>query len=458
MIKGRTKIELFDARSGRREKVFEDENLVTNAIRYAMNIESAGNQRLDDWIFPIATKALGGILMFDGVLEEDAENIYLPHDVHIVGYGNTAANTDNIRRGSYNAAESGPTDDGYISVWDFGTSQANGVIRSVARTSVNAGGNPLTPTGAIRLIETKYNGFSESDPYWYPIRYEGDYVFMMKYNDSTHQMRCARLRLPLLTHRVRDYYAFNENAEELTSWDCECYYWQTQSGSYTYDHYRYGGTNAYWDNGDGLLYCIQNAENNGNSSGNGSFSYFTLNYGNDSWEKSETHRVEIANASLRSWDRGSVYLGGQYLYWLSYNRKSIYIIDMENPVNVRAVRVIDESSADYIEGFFDMGPRNGGARFYVYHYLTSGSYERRAGLVYPDSVFYCDDVAFNWNSSYNSYLYGLAHKLVAPMYYDYRRVRIAYRLDYLGTINNLTTPVEKNASQTMKVSYTLTDV
>jgi hypothetical protein len=457
MIKGRTKIELFDAGSGRREKVFEDENLVTNAIRYAMNIESAGNQRLDDWIFPLATKALGGLLMFDGTLEEDAENIYLPHDVHIVGYGNTAANTDNIRRGSYNVAESGPTDDGYISVWDFGTSQANGVIRSVARTSVNAGGNPLTPTGSIRLVETKRNGFTDTDTGWVPIRYESDYVFMMKYNSSTHQMRCARLRLPLLTHKVRDCFAFNENAEELTSWDCECYYWQTQSGRYTYDHYRYGDTNAYWDNGDGLLYCIQNAEKDGNSSGNGSFSYFTLNYGNDSWEKSDTHRVEIASASLRSWDRGSVYLGGRYLYWLSYNRKSIYIIDMENPVNVRAVRVIDESSADYIEGFFDMGPRNGGARFYVYHYLTTG-YQRFAGLLYPDGVYYYDNVAFDWNSSYNSYLYGLAHKLVAPMYYDSWRVRIAYRLDYLGTINNLATPVEKNASQTMKVSYTLTDV
>lgn len=458
MIKGHTKIQLFNARSGKLERQIEDDNLVTNAVKYAMNIEAAGNQALDSWIFPIATKALGGLLMFDQTLEEDVENIYLPHDAHIVGYANTSASTNNIRRGSYNAAESGPTENGYISTWDFGTSQANGVIRSVARTSVNAGGNPLTPTGAIRRVVSKYNGFTESDAYWVPIRYEGEYVFMMKYNSTTHQMRCARLRLPLLTHKVRDHVGLTENAEEVTSWDCESYYWQTQSGSYYYDHYRYGDTSAYWDNGDGLLYCIQNAEKDGNSSGTGAFSYFTINYGDESWEKSEWVRIELPNAALKSWSRDAVCLRGRYLYWLSYNGKSVYIIDMENPVNVRLVRIIPEGSADYIEGFFNRGPQGGGVRFRVYHLLTSGSYQRLAGVLYPDTVFYYDDVAFDWDQNYNSYYYGLAHKLVLPNYYDNRRVYISYALDYLGTINNLPSPIEKNASQTMKVTYTLTDV
>lgn len=458
MIKGRTKIELFNARSGRREKVYEDENLVTNAIRYAMNIEAAGNQQLDSWIFPIATKALGGLLMFDGPLEEDVENIYLPSDVHIVGYGNTSVNTDNIRRGSYNAAESGPTDEGYVSVWDFGTSQANGVIRSVARTSVNAGGNPLTPSGAVRIVTTKYNGFTSSDTYWYPIRYDGEYVYMMKYNSSTHQMRCARLRLSLLSHKVRDCLAFNENAEELTSWDCESYYWQTQSGSYYYDHYRYGDIGYYWDDGNGKIYCITNAENDGNSSGDGSFAYFTINYGDDSWEKSEPQRVVVTGAALRSYSSQFVRLVGRYLYWTSYNRKSVYIIDMENPVNVRIVRIIPEGSSDYIERVFNQGLRNGGIRFLVYHYLTSGSYQYLAGLLYPDTVFYYDDVAFSWDGNYDDYWYGLANKLAIVRNYSDRYVYFGYRLDYLGTINNLASPVEKNASQTMKVSYTLTDV
>lgn len=458
MIKGRTKIQLFSARTGKLEHVVEDDNLVTNAVKYAMNIEAAGNIQLDSWIFPIATKALGGILMFDATLQEDAENIYFPHDAHIVGYANTAANTNNIRRGSYNAAESGPTENGYVSTWDFGTSQANGVIRSVARTSANAGANPLVPQNAIRLVSTKYNGYTESDGYWYPIRYDGEYAYMMKYNSSTHQMRCAKLRLALLSHKVRDCYDFNEGAEELTSWDCESYYWQTQSGQTYYDHYRYGGTNAYWDNDDGLLYCIQNAEKDGNSSGTGAFSYFTINYGDDSWNKSDWVRVELPNAALKSWSRDYVAFRGRYLYWLSYNGKSIYIIDMQNPVNIRLVRIIPEGSADYIEGILNIGPRGGGVRFRVYHLLTSGSYQRLAGILYPDAVFYYDDVAFDWNSDYSSYFYGLAKKVASPVYYDNRRLRIAYLLDYLGTINNLPSPVEKNASQTMKITYTLTDV
>ena len=42
-------------------------------------------------------------------------------------------------------------------------------------------------------------------------------------------------------------------------------------------------------------------------------------------------------------------------------------------------------------------------------------------------------------------------------YYDNDRIRTVFRAAYLGTINNLSSPITKNASQTMKVTYTLTD-
>lgn len=42
-------------------------------------------------------------------------------------------------------------------------------------------------------------------------------------------------------------------------------------------------------------------------------------------------------------------------------------------------------------------------------------------------------------------------------YYDNDRIRTALRCAYLGTINNLSSPITKNASQTMKITYTLTD-
>ena len=36
-MKGHMKIELFDAKTGKREEVHEDDNLVTNAVKYLLS-------------------------------------------------------------------------------------------------------------------------------------------------------------------------------------------------------------------------------------------------------------------------------------------------------------------------------------------------------------------------------------------------------------------------------------
>jgi hypothetical protein len=49
--------------------------MITNAIYYALGqcITNYGNPT--DALFPLATKGLGGVWLFDGELEEDVENI-----------------------------------------------------------------------------------------------------------------------------------------------------------------------------------------------------------------------------------------------------------------------------------------------------------------------------------------------------------------------------------------------
>lgn len=135
-MKGKVTIELHDAKTGRLMQREEHHNLVTNALKYVLNCESSCGHVLEDDVFPIATRGLGGILLFDGKLTEDVNNVYMPGTgSHLIGYANGDTNTSDIHRGSYNSAESGEISGGYKSVWDFGTAQCNGTIAAVARTS-----------------------------------------------------------------------------------------------------------------------------------------------------------------------------------------------------------------------------------------------------------------------------------------------------------------------------------
>jgi hypothetical protein len=86
--------------------------------------------------FPIATNALGGIMLFNDPLTESVSNVRFPHN-KIIGMAGQTQNSDNAFLGSFNSLESMPITDGFRTVWDFSTAQANGTISSVARTHKN---------------------------------------------------------------------------------------------------------------------------------------------------------------------------------------------------------------------------------------------------------------------------------------------------------------------------------
>lgn len=141
-IKGHTIIELTDVKTGKVER-YEDDNMVTNALSYFL--QDAGmvwssplkyNEVRND---PLGT-LLGGLLMFDDVLPENANNMTTPAGVKMTGNGAknyTYDGQDGVTEfGSWNYTESGWTNDGkYRQVWDFSTSQANGTIASLCLTS-----------------------------------------------------------------------------------------------------------------------------------------------------------------------------------------------------------------------------------------------------------------------------------------------------------------------------------
>lgn len=144
-LKGKTTFELTDVNTGEVE-VIEDTNMITNGLQEFL--DPCGS-----WgIYPFAKDSVrntavrntltGGIFLFDSKLDKDVANTYANASVKMVGNGalGISNGTSVTELGSYNVTESGVQADGSIKyVYDFLTSQANGTIQSVCLTS-KAGG------------------------------------------------------------------------------------------------------------------------------------------------------------------------------------------------------------------------------------------------------------------------------------------------------------------------------
>lgn len=196
MIKGRSKIQLFNAKTGKIEAEQVNDNIVTNAVQDILNYsdplkqgtilrslgynsngqnftyEGAVHQL--SYLTPYSTAAYGGLLIWDSNIDENAATTMPPSGVSEVGHAGGSYDGLNPYRGTYNAAESGPIDEeerkGYRHVWDFPTNKANGTIKCLSLTSKEGGNlgyyNSTVSTLAMNVPYTfaaNYNGSTRID-------------------------------------------------------------------------------------------------------------------------------------------------------------------------------------------------------------------------------------------------------------------------------------------------------
>ena len=131
-IHGKTKIELYDVNT-KIKKVVESENTFQSSV-IADFLASMGENEREvasyDW-----HDIVGGIFLFDTAITAPAS--YMPSGVKMIGNGayNVANSSLPNEMGSYNAVESSHSTSQIQMVYDFNTSQANGHIESVCLTS-----------------------------------------------------------------------------------------------------------------------------------------------------------------------------------------------------------------------------------------------------------------------------------------------------------------------------------
>lgn len=140
-MKGHTKIELKDVNTGE-VKVVEEDNMVTSALKRLLFVNPLLANPVADNNSTIIGNLIGGILLFEDAIDEKINTCCVPagnkmtaRGVHGLSYSGVVTEC-----GSFNVNESGFQEDGSVRlVYDFNSSQGNGQISCVSLTS-KAGG------------------------------------------------------------------------------------------------------------------------------------------------------------------------------------------------------------------------------------------------------------------------------------------------------------------------------
>lgn len=164
MLKGHTKIELINEDGSK--KTVEHDNMITTAVDHFLKSirgELPPILKISNNGDSYAKNLFGGIMLFDDTLSSNADEYFIP-STKITGYASQDAYAGlDVARGSYNESESGLQDDGsYKFVWDFTTAQANGKIQSLGLCPNIMG--QIGASDSIQLSEIKYFKFVKEIP------------------------------------------------------------------------------------------------------------------------------------------------------------------------------------------------------------------------------------------------------------------------------------------------------
>ena len=140
-MKGHTKIELKDVNTGE-VKVVEEDNMVTSALKRLLFVNPLLANPVADYNSTIIGNLIGGILLFEDAIDEKINTCCVPagnkmtaRGVHGLAYSGVVTEC-----GSFNVNESGLQEDGSVRlVYDFNSSQGNGQISCVSLTSKSGG-------------------------------------------------------------------------------------------------------------------------------------------------------------------------------------------------------------------------------------------------------------------------------------------------------------------------------
>jgi len=460
-MKGKCTIQLTDTRTGRTYERTE-ENMVTNAVNNILNMpplyasyRGANGISFEEGIanqLPVAKSLLGGVMLWSKQHVEDVDNIICDDIDAQIGYaGDNSYSGINPLRGSYNPTESGAISNGWRHVFDFATHQANGTIRSITLTGRDGGccglSSPyevggygyLTSVNGYRgneLNKVDYDNLGMFNAYNSEFRCvgnfaEGVYTFVKLVNGNTVEFRDVKAPKVL---KLGTQFKFTD--DDIKKSEAITRVLSIPSTSYQ-------ATGEIWHSG--IDYCGYFAYN-----GNPEKFYYVKFIGIEKTVAIKEFSKPNANYSADATFYGYAEKDG-YLYFLSSDRLKICKMNLSNTADFTEITIPKQA--------IKLFGLNGSV-----HVVCSDT----DGYVIKDNV--AINRPFLGLNANNGYFQGVLQSSFVPK--PFVLLKSAYRpsstwttrlapaivAPYMATINNLTTPVTKTASQTMKLIYTLTDI
>lgn len=448
-MKGKTEIILTDVHTGEQKKVLE-QNMTTNALNDIFLQEGYmkdASEMYGSNFQPIYQKLLGGILLFDKTLEENAANYFAPAGTNLTACGvyGVKNTTGDTLRGDYNSDES------YLDtqaktmkyVYDFSTSKGNGTIASVCLTSANGGyssygaeTNGGTGQTAAYFLETggSRTFVSISGEYAFAVDYQNDVIYTFtpstvgsQLQSVTIRKRCAHLKTLPVT------YSASAAGEVLESKIVQL---SSISSSYVWNY----------DTTANTLYFMANRGYSEIQNGR-EFYIAAIPIGT---MIARTYNITNRTGVSLNYSTGGVH--GGYLYIGGYNNNQNYKINLESDTDYAQLSGVNIALDFNWCCFWNHG------RIFALCGSSFGSWNYRLAAVDPatNKARYTQNYLNDSKGSTKKWVAVTGSHVAFAVMNDGSGFLVP--CNYLATINNLSSPVTKTVAQTMKVIYTISEV
>ena len=429
-IKGHTEIQLTNVKTGE-VKTYHDDNMMTNGLAEFMKNHGmlCGTPFTDAVKNDLINTLLGGILLFDTALTENANNTRLTDGVKMTA--NAAQGVthtgDPSELGSYDSNESGWQNAAhtvYRHVFTWTTSQGNGTIASACLTSKAHGfvgeGNSTSKKNTTDNNLNQYTYANEVNISIYKpiLMIKDSYIYYIYLDTTDDTLTITKVHIADTECDMRDTSMASDGVEE------EVLVIQNPTSTPI----------------NGIEYISCKVLTNSvvfsiNDYNRRRHIVFTL----PSNMSSLTSYVEVTEAATSLTFTGMSFLNSDATKLVvGANTDKLYTVALNNLANVTEISNDGATIGNNVP--WETGKR---------HYLTSAVYDETLNKLYPT----------------NTGAIGEYFKTIAPYKSDSTaycrtngnsRAYSGRRNDYLATINNLSSAVTKDTTQTMKVIYTLT--
>lgn len=453
-LQGKARLSLF--RKGIEVHRVEKKNTIT---AYPQGLLKQGNFGMladSSKLLPLNDNFFKGCLMTD--VQNDASLMMIAGNANVVAQcSNDAYSGDNLKRGSYNANESGVITGGYRHVMDWETSQGNGTIASVClcRPSIGAvllGSDFIPSEGEVNDVlhsSSKNDLISEALQDCSIIDYDKEVAYKIEYSSGT----ITVTEYPLNTKQIHllggvldvagggTAHAISQTVKYFTNTG-------TASVSYTGTHIHL----LTFTPNSGILadYAI-------------SLSDWTCTETEHAYSGVSLMQISIYGTSQNTILRKDVMpIIGDYCYAISADGTKIYKLNLlgNNDADVTEFNVpstalttnLNGASVILPNGDWYKFPVNAPTEYLNCLYFHNGSFYRAR---YHDQ--FVNNTFLNANS-FNSNNYGTIFGFGSAASHGQMFARLDTIFPYVSTVANLDSAVTKSADLTMKLQYEITEV